>query len=313
LVTERWCAYLFASAALLCAGVALLMQVPPAGMLGWAAALALLSGVYFYFAKLRYGGGPSFSEEAADGGVPGPERIRLTPLARYVDLPARQQQGPTCGLNALGMVMDYWHGLGRQACVEPLMQGHGFRLGTERRCYRYTCPSTETEQLLAEGVRRGMSVAGEIFDMTWLGELAQHWQYRARILRDPDMEFILGMLRAGRPLLVCYDTDAWGYPALRQGERLHYGVLTGYLYRGDVLWLLARQSRKQPGRDQWWRADDFLRSSRQLHTTSYYVGASGIPPRLQGHVRDGELALKQRLAGCALEVVPARMDYLPLS
>ena len=74
------------------------------------------------------------------------------------EVPQRVQQGPTCGLYALGMVMDYWH---QKDALNPSVLVSDKDIGGKGR--NYNDEPTHDERMLSYVQKTGYTSAGEMF------------------------------------------------------------------------------------------------------------------------------------------------------
>jgi hypothetical protein len=233
--------------------------------------------------------------------------------AKTADVPQRVQIGPTCGLYALGMVMDYWHGKDEKNAA-PLVSDADLT-GTKQ---HYNHPPTTSERLLDHAQAAGFTALGEMFTARQLAKTAAHFGYTAAIHEDATLQDVYALLDAGRPALVAFDVDFNGNPTAQGGERAHYAVLTGHFDEGGERFLVAKHGWGVQ-EDHVWRAKDFDRSWKALeHTTFYGTPGDGVMPGLKSgdpelaepvlldlpDLGGGKAGIKDSLATKIIEVVP---------
>lgn len=225
-------------------------------------------------------------------------------------VPQRVQVGPTCGLYAMGMVMDYWHGKDARnpsALVSDVdLRGPG---------KQYTTAPTTQERILEYAKGAGYTSQGEMFDAAQLAEVAAHFGYAASIHDGATLSDLYRVLDRGRPAIVAFDVDMQGDPGDYGGMRAHYAVIEGYFDRGGERYLCAKHGWGVKERHVW-RASDFERSWRALRETDYYgtPGDGVIPsePSLREPAKlslpdlgRGRAGISASLARKIVEVVPA--------
>lgn len=251
---------------------------------------------------------------------PGPKRLERARLIRQglrADVPQRRQQidpktrdrEGTCGLYALGMVQDFWHAEDPRATTALVKDVDADGPGVH---YRH---EPTTRERIFDYVRdAGYSATGEIFTAAHLGEIAEHFGYRARVHDGGDLDALYRVLDAGHPALVCFDVDPSGNPHEVGGDHAHWGVITGYFDYEGARYVTAKHGWDVEAHHVW-RAEDFARSWRNLKTTDYYgTPGDGVLPgkdEPEPHrVRlpdagGGRADIEAALAGKIVEVVPA--------
>ena len=258
----------------------------------------------------------------------------------FIDVPLRTQFGPTCGLHALAMVLNYWRFRSNQckhvaACPTPTVgdEALGSKLAMSMLATRNTPPSKTAPEgsLLSLAQFRGYTALGEMFNATQLAGVASAAGYRAAVHRGAVLNDIRRLLEDGRPLLAPFDVGASGGPIINMGESAHYAVLLGLVdVPGEGPVLLARHSWNL--RDlHLWSWSDFKSSWEGLEGTSFYGdpsdGGSFVPasiytegradlrrptrmalPRAKGLAATASTS--ESLAGILIEVVPADLDLI---
>lgn len=154
-------------------------------------------------------------------------------LLRGADVPPRVQDGPTCGLYALGMVMDYWDD------QDPRNQ-NPFVLRTDRlREDSHTRPADTRRRLFDVARARGYTTQGEMFYAHQLAKLAREFGYRATVNADFTLAELKACIDRGHPALIGFDVDNHGNPGQYGGMRAHWAVIEGYFRKDGVDYLVA--------------------------------------------------------------------------
>ncbi len=182
-------------------------------------------------------------------------------LVDGADVPGRVQDGPTCGLYALGMVMDFFD---KQAAKN---QNPAVQWNDLSRANSGTRTPDSQRYLLEEAKKAGYTTQGEMFYASKLGELAQKFGYRATEKTDVTLADIQGSLDRGHPALVAFDVDNAGNPGLYGGKRAHWAVVEGAFKKDGVDYLVATHG--WTGQEYVWRADELLRSMHQLNASDF--------------------------------------------
>lgn len=239
-------------------------------------------------------------------------RADVIARAKKADVPQRVQQGPTCGLYALGMVMDFWHAKDADNAA-PLVRDEDLTAAGGRGKHYNFAPTTD-ERILEVAQREGYTALGEMFTARQLAETAAHFGYTAAVHEDATLDALYRVLDEGRPAIVAFDVDYNGNPADYGGQRAHYAVIEGYFDDGGERYLVAKHGWGVQ-QDHVWRAADFDRSWRALKTTDFYgVPGDGVIPKEPG-VREparldlpdagrGRAHIERSLATKIVEVVP---------
>ncbi|MFH1812225.1 MAG: C39 family peptidase [Pseudomonadota bacterium] len=236
-------------------------------------------------------------------------RAEIIAHAKKADVPQREQQGPTCGLYALGMVMDFWHGK-EASCAAPLVSNAD--LGGKGRHYNFD-PTTD-ERILDYAEGAGFTSQGEMFTARQLGQTAAHFGYQASLHDNASLDDLYRVLDAGHPAIVAFDVDRNGNPGDFGGQRAHYAVIEGYFDQDGERYLVAKHGWAVQ-KDHVWRAADFERSFNALHTTDYYgTPGDGVIPREPGlrepdhldlpDAGGGRARIERSLNAKIVEVVP---------
>jgi hypothetical protein len=203
--------------------------------------------------------------------------------AKTAGVPQRVQVGPTCGLYALGMVMDFYNAKDSKnptALVQNGdLRGHG---------KQFTRWPTTDDCLLDFAKASGFTAAGEMFTATQLAETAAHFGYTASTHMTATLQDLYAVLDAGHPAIVGFDVDENGNPTDAGGDRAHYAVIQGYFDDGGERYLIARHGWGVQ-EDHVWKASDFDASWKALHETDYYgTPGDGVIPG-EPHLREPAL------------------------
>ncbi len=198
----------------------------------------------------------------------GLSRAAILERAKTAPVPQRVQIGPTCGLYALGMVMDAWHARDPKhptALVQDLdLDGRG---------KQYTFDPTTDARILDVAKAEGFTALGEMFTARQLAKTAERFGYVATTHEDATLEDLYRVLDAGHPAIVAFDVDYNGNPTDNGGDRAHYAVIQGYFDDASGRVLIARHGWGVQ-EDHAWPAERFDRSWKALQTTKFY-GAPG--------------------------------------
>lgn len=204
-------------------------------------------------------------------------RAQVIEKAKTAGVPQRVQVGPTCGLYALGMVMDSWNEKDPKnptAIVQDLdLRGKG---------KQYTREPTTSERILDFAQGEGFTALGEMFTATQLAATARHFGYDATTHLKATLDDLYKVLDAGHPAIVGFDVDYNGNPTNSGGERAHYAVIEGYFDDKGERYLIARHGWGVQ-KDHIWKASDFDASWKALQTTTFYgTPGDGVIPRQFG-------------------------------
>ena len=204
-------------------------------------------------------------------------RTQVIERAKNAGVPQRVQMGPTCGLYALGMVMDSWNEKDPKTPT-ALVQDADLR-GKGK---QYTREPTTNERILDYAKAEGYPALGEMFTATQLAATARHFGYDATTHLKATLEDLYRVLDAGHPALVAFDVDYNGNPTNSGGERAHYAVIEGYFDDKGERYLIARHGWGVQ-QDHIWKASDFDESWKALQTTTFYgTPGDGVIPRQFG-------------------------------
>jgi hypothetical protein len=189
-------------------------------------------------------------------------------------LPRRVQVGPTCGLYALGMVMDFHH-LNDARNPTAWVQD-----SDEHRPDSHTLPSTTPVRLLDRALAAKYTTQGEMFYGDQLAALAREFGYRTRVVNGMTLEDIRASLRLRRPVLIAFDVNDNGNPAMLGGSRAHWAVIHGIGQRQGVD--VVRATHAWDGRPRTWNAKQFLDSVNQLNESDFPEAPKDIRRTLRG-------------------------------
>ena len=225
----------------------------------------------------------------------------LLNLSKIAPVPQRVQIGGTCGLYALGMVMDYWHEM-NSSNPTVLVSDHD----VEGRGIQFNFDPTSQERILNYVEVAGFTREGEMFDAADLAKTAVHFGYRASYYPHATLNDIYRMLDQKHPAIVAFDVDDQGNPGLFQGERAHYAVLEGYFDYHQTRYIIARHGWGKKT-DYVWKANDLFASMKNLEYTDYYPSVTEEPSAIHLPSYDNQDNLEdisQSLGDKVIEVVP---------
>jgi hypothetical protein len=214
------------------------------------------------------------TEEPQRGGGVRRSNAELIAAGRKNGVPQRVQIGPTCGLYALGMVLDFWNEKDAKN-HSPLVQDADLR----GRGKQYTRQPTTDERILDVAKAKGFTSQGEMFTARQLAATARHFGYDATTHENATLDDLYRVLDAGHPAIVAFDVDYNGNPADYGGERAHYAVIEGYVDDAGERYLIARHGWGVQT-DHVWKASDFDKSWKALKATTYYgTPGDGVIPK----------------------------------
>ena len=197
-------------------------------------------------------------------------------LALGADVPARVQDGPTCGLYALGMVMDFWDKRDPKN-TNPLV-----RTEDVLRWDSHTqAPDTQL-RLLDVAKAKGYTTQGEMFYAHQLASLARSFGYSARTRANMTLDDIKACVDRKHPALVGFDVDNSGNPGLFGGKRAHWAVIEGYFQKDGVDYLVATHG--WTGKEYIWKASDFMASVNQLDKSDFPAAPKDITRTLKARL-----------------------------
>lgn len=240
----------------------------------------------------------------------------LIALAKRADVPRRIQSGPTCGLFAIGMVMDYFHQEDAKAPTAIVSEGDEARKSfvEDGQLYpgRYNFKPTTSEKMLTYAQNKGLTQEGELYDADNLAKVAAHFGYGARVRDQATLSDLYQLLDAGRPAIIAIDYDLdTQRPVDHGGAGAHYVVIEGYFDQGGERYLVAKHgdNRADEG-DCVWSAADVEKAWNALHHNDFYASIP-LPEGLtlpkdgpKGH--DIEATLNAKL----IELVPPGQSFV---
>lgn len=270
------------------------------------------------------GGSPGVVHREADGfevNAPGTEAPALVADRAVIraglkaEVTHRKQIGGTCGLYALGMVMDFWHAqdpkhptaLIQAADREPVEDPRGFA--------HFHHEPTDARYVLDVALERGYTAKGEMYQADLLAETATLFGYEASLRTEATLDDVYRVLDAGHPAIVPFNVDRNGDAGTPDsGARAHYAVLEGYFDHEGERYVIAKHSWSKT-ESRVWRAGDFFASWDNLKTTKFYgtPGDGEIPdrPDLEEPSRltlpdagGGRADISRALGRTLIEVVP---------
>ena len=192
------------------------------------------------------------------------------------DVPGRVQDGPTCGLYALGMVMDYWDKK-NPANENPLVE--------DADVVRWDSHSAEPdthERLLDVAKRQGFTTQGEMFYADNMATLARDFGYQASVKSEMTLDDIKACVDRDHPALIGFDVDNSGNPGLFGGKRAHWAVVEGYFNKDGVDYLVATHG--WTGKEYVWKASDFMASVNQLDKSDFPAAPKDITKTLKARL-----------------------------
>jgi Peptidase_C39 like family len=197
-------------------------------------------------------------------------------LALGSDVPGRVQDGPTCGLYALGMVMDYWDKRDSKN-KNPLVQD-----GDAVRWDSHSIAPDTNQRLFDVAKGKGFTTQGEMFYADHMATLARHFGYQASVKSEMTLEDIKACIDRDHPALVGFDVDNNGNPGLFGGKRAHWAVIEGYFQKDGVDFLVATHG--WTGKEYVWKAADFMASVNQLDKSDFPAAPRDITQTLKGRL-----------------------------
>lgn len=190
------------------------------------------------------------------------------------DVPGRVQDGPTCGLYALGMAMDLWDSRDARNAA-PLVQSSDVT-----RWDSHSRPEDSPRRLLDVARQKGFTSQGEMFRASQLASLARDFGYAATTKSHVTLKDLHAALDKGNPVLVPFDVDDVGNPGLFHGTRAHWCVVEGHFRKDGVEYLVATHG--WTGEEYVWRADELLRSNANLQVSDFPGAPADISRTLGG-------------------------------
>lgn len=192
------------------------------------------------------------------------------------DVPGRVQDGPTCGLYALGMVMDFWDRKDSRN-LNPYVRNEDVV-----RWDSHSAPADTSRRLLDEAKAKGFTTQGEMFYASQLASLARGFGYHATVHKDFTLESLHAVLDKGHPALIGFDVDREGNPGLFDGKRAHWAVIEGHFQKDGVEYLVATHG--WTGGEYVWRADEFMKSVENLERSDFPAAPRDITRTLRARL-----------------------------
>ncbi len=192
------------------------------------------------------------------------------------DVPPRVQDGPTCGLYALGMVMDFWDQKD-SGNLNPLVQASDVM-----RWNSHSAPADTEKRLLDVARDRGYTTQGEMFYADQLGALSREFGYDAKVTENVTLDYIKACVDRGHPALIAFDVDKVGNPGLYDGKRAHWAVIEGHFQKDGEDFLVATHG--WTGKNYVWRAADFMASVNQVNSSDFPGAPRDITTTLRGRM-----------------------------
>lgn len=273
--------------------------------------------------------GASLKDEApvyreADGfvvhgpGVEAPRAVRDERLIRAglkAEVPHRKQIGGTCGLYALGMVMDHWHQRDPKQVTALVQPEDRTPVEDPRGFVHFHHEPTDPRYVMEVAKEAGFTAKGEMYQAEFVAETATHFGYEASLHTEATLDDLYRVLDAGHPAIVAFNVDMNGEAGTPDsGARAHYAVIEGYLDHEGERYVVAKHSWSKT-EDHVWKASDFLASWSNLKTTKFYgTPGDGLIPKFPELAEPAQLNLpdagggradiSQALARTLVEVVP---------
>lgn len=197
-------------------------------------------------------------------------------LRNGADVPGRVQDGPTCGLYALGMVMDYWDKKNSKN-LNPFVQS-----SDAVRWDSHSVPADTKRNLFDVAKQKGFTKQGEMFHADQLATLAKDFGYNATTKDNMTLGDIKAAVDRNHPALVAFDVDQKGNPGLYEGKRAHWAVIEGYFTKDGVDYLVATHG--WTGKEYVWKAEDFMASVNQLNTSDFPAAPKDITKTLKARL-----------------------------
>ncbi len=189
------------------------------------------------------------------------------------DVPGRVQDGPTCGLYALGMVMDFWDKKNKTN-LNPLVED-----ADEWRSDSHSRKEDTHQRMLDVAKENHWTTQGEMFHADDMAKLAEKFGYHATVKSNLTLADIKACVARHHPALVAFDVDPVGNPGLYGGKRAHWAVIEGTFKKDGVDYLVATHG--WTGKEYVWKAADFMASVNQLNASDF----PGAPADITGCLR----------------------------
>jgi hypothetical protein len=186
------------------------------------------------------------------------------------------QDGPTCGLYALGMVMDFWDKKDARN-LNPYVRSEDVV-----RWDSHSVPADTSRRLLDDAKARGFTTQGEMFYASQLASLARTFGYRATVNADFTLDELHAVLDRSHPALVGFDVDNQGNPGLFRGTRAHWAVIEGHFEKDGVQYLVATHG--WTGGEYVWKAEEFMASVKNLEASDFPAAPKDITRTLRARL-----------------------------
>jgi len=245
-------------------------------------------------------------------------RSELINLAKKAPVPQRVQLGPTCGLYALGMVMDAWHKKDPSNKTALVTAQDKSGLGEQ-----YTQEPNDDRFIMDVAKQQGYTAVGEMFTAEGIASTARQFGYQAKTHHECSLDDLYKVIDAGHPAIVAFDVDYNGNPVSEGGARAHYAIIQGYLDDNGERYLVARHGWGVQ-KDHVWLANKFAESWKGLESTDFYgVPGDDLIPSFPGvsepekmpksDLGNGKVSIKESLSAKIVEVIPQGKSFAELS
>lgn len=221
------------------------------------------------------------------------------PIRALVEVPHRLQDGPTCGLYALGMAMDFWHSKNVKNPAPIVTKGDLLRKA-------YNTWPRNMEPMLKYARSQGYTKEGGMFDSSHLAEVAQYYGYDVKFHSNATVKDINDILARKRVAIIPLDLSASnnGACGFHQGVEAHYVIISDAFVASDNKRYLVVKHPYPFAGSYFWLEEDVIRSWSELNKTFAYRN-SGLPKALDlPRNKDGSHNIKDSLASTIIEVIP---------
>ncbi len=192
------------------------------------------------------------------------------------DVPGRVQDGPTCGLYALGMVMDFWDRKDSKN-LNPLVQNPDVVRWDAK-----SAPADTERRMLDEAKAKGFTTQGEMFYADQLASLANSFGYHSTVHENFSLQDLYRVLDKKHPALVGFDVDNNGNPGMFGGKRAHWAVIEGHFQKDGIDYLVATHG--WTGKEYVWKASDLMASINQMDKSDFPAAPKDITRTLKGRL-----------------------------
>ncbi|MHB8872856.1 MAG: cysteine peptidase family C39 domain-containing protein [Myxococcaceae bacterium] len=190
------------------------------------------------------------------------------------DVPGRVQDGPTCGLYAMGMVMDFWDKKAGKNLNPLVVNADQWRNDSHSR------KEDTNRRMFDVAKEHGWTTQGEMFFGDNMGKLAEQFGYKAKVTDNVTLADIKKAVGKHHPVLIPFDVDQVGNPGLYNGKRAHWAVIEATFQKDGVDYLVATHG--WTGQEYVWKAEDFMASVNQLNTSDFAAAPKDITGCLRG-------------------------------